>query len=50
MKTLMLVHVDGNYCKGPTVPVDFDTQSWAQSRRASFNYLNIVRIEEIYVS
>ena len=49
MKILMLIHKDGGHGKGPTVPVDFDTQAWAQSRLAAFKLLNIIRVEELYV-
>lgn len=47
MKILMLVHEDGGRCKGPTVPDDFDTQAWAQSKLSVFNTLKITLIEEI---
>jgi hypothetical protein len=48
MKLLILELADGTRTLGPSAPVpdDFDTQVWADKRRASLCLLGIVRVVE----
>ena len=46
MKVLILVRVDGARTIAGVVPAAFDTQAWAQARRASFALLEIVQVVE----
>ena len=46
MKVLILVRVDGARTIAGVVPATFDTQAWAQSRKASFALLEIVQVVE----
>ena len=46
MKVLILIRVDGARTIAGVVPAVFDTQAWAQARRASFALLEIVQVVE----
>jgi len=50
MKILYLVNRDGTrWAPSAPVPDDFDTQAWAEKRKASFKLIGIVRVEEQYL-
>jgi len=46
MKSIILVRVDGATTVVGVVPASFDVQAWAESRKASFALLEIVRVVE----
>ncbi|GBG14260.1 2-isopropylmalate synthase [Novimethylophilus kurashikiensis] len=50
MKAIVLVHRDGGRHLAFVKDSKFDTQAWASSpsRKASFNLLGIVKVEEHY--
>jgi hypothetical protein len=51
MKILLLEYADGTRAWGPSaaVPDDFDTQAWADKRRASMRLLGIARVVEQFI-
>ena len=46
MKALSLIHRDGTRRACKLVADDFDTQTWADERRESLQFLGVVRVEE----
>jgi hypothetical protein len=46
MKALVAVGAHGGRHMLMVVPTDFDTQTWAESRREAFALLEIVRVVE----
>ena len=46
MKVLILIRVDGARTIAGVVSAVFDTQAWAETRRASFALLEIVQVVE----
>ena len=42
---LMLYRGDGSCCKGPVVPVGFDTEAWAASRQRALSIMEVIRVE-----
>lgn len=46
MKTIVLVCHDGARTLAFVVPVDFDTQTWADARRESLRLIGVVKVVE----
>lgn len=46
MKALIFIMSDGSRFLSRVVPIDFDTQTWANSRADSLKFLEIMRVIE----